>query len=146
MGKANLTVNRLLERKDIFADFINGTLFCGEQVLKGDDLTLLSGHSGIIAEQVPGKKTGRRSEPNEIGQDMSGQDKMNQPKADTGKTGWDGPEPGHRRTCDRTFTGKLGAFERYGDIRMEAEPDVRGRGDGNVKFLCGQQCAASESV
>ena len=59
MGKANLTVNQLLERKDIFADFINGTLFCGEQVLKGDDLTLLSGHSGILAGQDSEKNLGR---------------------------------------------------------------------------------------
>lgn len=31
MGKNNLAINRLLERKPIFADFINGTVFQGEQ-------------------------------------------------------------------------------------------------------------------
>ena len=42
MGKADLAVNQLLERKEIFADFINGTIFSGKQVLKENDLTLLS--------------------------------------------------------------------------------------------------------
>lgn len=33
MGKTDLAVNQLLERKEIFADFINGMVFNGEQVL-----------------------------------------------------------------------------------------------------------------
>ncbi len=94
MGKANLAVNQLLERKDIFADFINGTLFCGEQVLRGDDLTLLSGHAGIIAERNPEKKADRHS-----AQSRVKQNKKNQ---------------------NHASVGKLSAFERYGDIRMEA--------------------------
>lgn len=35
MGKQNLAVNQLLERKDIFADFMNGTLFHGDAFLSG---------------------------------------------------------------------------------------------------------------
>ncbi len=157
MGKANLAVNQLLERKDIFADFINGTLFRGEQVLKEDDLTLLSGHAGIIEERYHERKAGGCSGQSEMEYNMSGHGKTNlfrteQPdqvqarqeimvqdaslnktnqfcsdqnrvdhfRADADKTDWNGSEPGYSRTDGRTFTGKLGAFERYGDIRMEA--------------------------
>ena len=77
MGKANLAVNQLLERKNIFADFINGTLFCGEQVLKGDDLTLLSGHAGISEERYHERKPGGCSEQSEMEHNMSGQSKTN---------------------------------------------------------------------
>ncbi len=154
MGKANLTVNRLLERKDIFADFINGTLFCGKQVLKGDDLTLLSGHSGLIAEQHPKKKADRppvqnmpelmklkqvkmeqnkadqcdaaqdslnqgkagqtNADQNNLEQDKAGQANTDQNKTKQGKTKQD------RKDQGSIPSGKLGALERCGDIRMEA--------------------------
>lgn len=51
MGKLNLAVNQLLERKEIFADFINGTLFDGEQVLREEELQRLSGHSGVFQRE-----------------------------------------------------------------------------------------------
>ncbi len=182
MGKTNLTVNRLLERKDIFADFINGTLFCGEQMLKGDDLTLLSGYSGILAERNPkeeknpdrhppqhkpeqttmkmvqtraeqgdanqnilaqGKvgqanteqssleqdkarqanaeqsnleqdKAGQASaEQSNLEQDKAGQANAEQNEAKQGKTKQD-------KKDQDSISGKLGALERCGDIRMEA--------------------------
>lgn len=55
MGKHNLAVNQLLERKEIFADLINGALFQGKEVLVSEKLELLSGHSGIIQEKENGK-------------------------------------------------------------------------------------------
>ncbi len=154
MGKTNLTVNRLLERKDIFADFINGTLFCGEQVLKGDDLTLLSGRSGIIAEQNPKKKADRhpvqnmpelmklkqvKIEQNKADQCDAAQDSLNQDKAgqayaeqsnlEQNKAGQayaeqnrakQGKTKQDKKDQNNIPSGKLGALERYGDIRMEA--------------------------
>lgn len=56
MGKQNLAVNQLLERKDIFADLMNGTVFKGEQILKPEHLELISGQSGIFYEQDSGFK------------------------------------------------------------------------------------------
>lgn len=48
MGKMNLAVNRLLERKDVFADLINGTVFDGKQILRPEKMELISQHSGVI--------------------------------------------------------------------------------------------------
>ncbi|MDO5346254.1 MAG: hypothetical protein Q4E91_10980 [Lachnospiraceae bacterium] len=58
MGKTDFAVNRLLERKTIFADLMNGTLFHGEQVLSPEQLELQSGRLGTLA---PGKTGGRRA-------------------------------------------------------------------------------------
>lgn len=55
MGKQNLLVNRMLERKENFADFINGVIYGGRQVLRADMLESLSCHSGVIYEEN-GKK------------------------------------------------------------------------------------------
>lgn len=56
MGKENFAVNQMLERKDIFADLMNGTLFDGRQILKPEDLELISTQSGVIHEEAEGKK------------------------------------------------------------------------------------------
>ncbi|MDO5415855.1 MAG: hypothetical protein Q4F29_01535, partial [Lachnospiraceae bacterium] len=56
MGKYNLAVNQILERKEIFADLINGTLYEGKQVLSPEQLELISGQTGILYEESP-KKT-----------------------------------------------------------------------------------------
>ena len=55
MGKANLAVNRLLERKEIFADLINGTIFEGKPVLQAAELEMISPHSGIMKKKEKGK-------------------------------------------------------------------------------------------
>ncbi len=55
MGKKNLYVNQMMERKENFADFINGVLYGGRQVLRADMLEYLSCHSGTIYEEN-GKK------------------------------------------------------------------------------------------
>ena len=51
MGKTDLVVNQLMERKEIFADFINGMVFDGEQVLQPEKMELLSVNSGFIYEE-----------------------------------------------------------------------------------------------
>lgn len=56
MGKHNLAVNQMLERKDIFADLMNGTVFKGQQILQPEDLELISGQAGIFYEQENGTK------------------------------------------------------------------------------------------
>lgn len=53
MGKLNLAVNQLLERKDVFADLMNSTLFDGEQILHQEEMERISDHSGVFQ---PGKK------------------------------------------------------------------------------------------
>lgn len=47
MGKQDFSVNRLFEDKEIFADFVNGSLFHGKQVLHADRLELLPSEGGI---------------------------------------------------------------------------------------------------
>ncbi len=56
MGKANLSLNTILTRKEVFADFMNGTLYGGQQVLKAEDLERIPTHSGIFYETEEGKK------------------------------------------------------------------------------------------
>lgn len=56
MGKQNLAVNQLLERKEIFADLINGALYEGQQILNPDDMELVSGQAGLMYENDFGKK------------------------------------------------------------------------------------------
>lgn len=55
MGKMNAVMNRLLERKPVFADLINGTVYEGLQILKAEDLQLISGQYGIIRRNEKGK-------------------------------------------------------------------------------------------
>lgn len=61
MGRQDLSVNQLLERKEIFADLMNGTLFQGQQILRKEELELLSGQSGILYEEEGKKKSLGRS-------------------------------------------------------------------------------------
>ncbi len=56
MGKANFAVNRLLERKVIFADLMNGALHGGKQVLKPEELEVISPHAGIFLRDDEGKE------------------------------------------------------------------------------------------
>lgn len=51
LGKQNLAVNQLLERKEIFADLMNGIVFKGRQVLCPEQMELLSTRSGIQYEK-----------------------------------------------------------------------------------------------
>lgn len=55
MGKRDFNVNRLFEDKKIFADFMNGSLFHGEQVLRADRLEALSQGSGVTYVNQAGK-------------------------------------------------------------------------------------------
>ena len=48
MGKANLAVNQLLTRKPVFADLINGIFHGGKQILKAEELDVLSSHTGTF--------------------------------------------------------------------------------------------------
>lgn len=50
MGKLNMAVNRLLKRKEIFADLINGSIFEGMEILRPEKLESRSGHAGILTE------------------------------------------------------------------------------------------------
>lgn len=61
MGKQDVAVNRMLERKEIFADLMNGTIFDGKQVLSPDKLELLSTRSGVVYEKNGKKKAVERS-------------------------------------------------------------------------------------
>ncbi len=56
MGELNLAVNRMLERREIFADLLNGTVYRGQQILKPEQLHLLSGQTGVTYEEEDGKK------------------------------------------------------------------------------------------
>ncbi len=55
MGKNNLAVNQLLERKPVFADLVNGCLFHGKQFLHQDNLELKSVHSGVMQQKKKSK-------------------------------------------------------------------------------------------
>ena len=48
MGKEDVAVNRLLERKSVFADLINGSLYGGKQVINARELEVLSPRMGVI--------------------------------------------------------------------------------------------------
>ena len=56
MGRQDVRVNRLFERKDIFADMVNGTLHGGRQVLRAEDLERLPVRSGIVTDNEKGGK------------------------------------------------------------------------------------------
>lgn len=55
MGKMNLAVNRLLQRKSIYADLMNGTIYKGQQKLTEDDLEWVPEESGIFYRDEKGK-------------------------------------------------------------------------------------------
>lgn len=55
MGKADVAVNQMMGRKEIFADFINGIIYHGKQILKPENLECVSGQSGILYETDSGK-------------------------------------------------------------------------------------------
>lgn len=38
MGKADVAVNQMMGRKEIFADFVNGIVYHGKQILKPEML------------------------------------------------------------------------------------------------------------
>lgn len=61
MGKQDVAVNRMLERKEIFADLMNGTIFGGKQVLNPEKLELLSTRSGVVYEKNGKRKAIERS-------------------------------------------------------------------------------------
>lgn len=48
MGMMNYAVNRMLERKETFADFVNGVLFDGKDFLHSENLELLSANAGML--------------------------------------------------------------------------------------------------
>lgn len=55
MGKADVAVNQLMERKEIFADFINGVIYGGQRIVKPENLENISSRSGILYETDSGK-------------------------------------------------------------------------------------------
>lgn len=55
MGKADVAVNQMMGRKEIFADFVNGIVYHGKQILKPEMLEYVSGQSGILYETDSGK-------------------------------------------------------------------------------------------
>jgi len=55
MGKTDVTVNQLMERKEIFADFINGVIYQGKKVIQPENLEMLSSSSGLLYEEDSGK-------------------------------------------------------------------------------------------
>lgn len=55
MGKADAAVNQMMGRKEIFADFVNGIVYHGEQILKPEGLECISGQPGILYEATSGK-------------------------------------------------------------------------------------------
>ena len=54
MGMMNYAVNRLLERKDIFADFVNGALFGGHEMIRSQNLELMSPNGGTVYKDKNG--------------------------------------------------------------------------------------------
>ncbi len=59
MGKEDIAVSRLLERKPVFADLINGFLYGGRQVVKAEELEQLSSRSGVILDAAVTGQRGR---------------------------------------------------------------------------------------
>lgn len=55
MGKADVAVNRLMRRKEIFADLVNGVIYKGRKVLRPEKLENISGQTGILLETKNGK-------------------------------------------------------------------------------------------
>ena len=117
MGKADMAVNQLLERKEIFADFINGTLFSGKQVLKENDLTLLSARSGIIKTQDT--EVQRHTKEREHTKRPEGikEQEYGEKQEHTKDQKW----AGGQKLKNKQEHERLSVLERYGDVRMEAK-------------------------
>ena len=61
MAEQDLCIKKLLQDKNRFADFYNGILFKGEQVLNPEQLELIPSESGIVVtDQSGGKRTVQR--------------------------------------------------------------------------------------
>lgn len=58
MAIQDIAVKKLLTNKSRFADLFNAKVFGGRQVLKSEDLTEVSGESGIIITDKEGKEKG----------------------------------------------------------------------------------------
>lgn len=56
MGKVNLAIGQMLERKEIFADLMNGSLFGGRQILKPGDLEAISSRTGVFCKESDGRE------------------------------------------------------------------------------------------
>ena len=54
MGLPNLAVNRVMSRENVFADYINGTIYGGRQVLKPEQLRNISPYVGTMGENEKG--------------------------------------------------------------------------------------------
>lgn len=59
MGLPNLSVNRVMSRESVFADYINGTIYGGRQILKPEQLRNISPYVGTMVENAKGKKKAR---------------------------------------------------------------------------------------
>jgi hypothetical protein len=57
MGKADVAVNQMMSRKEIFADFVNGVIYRGKQMLAPENLEVIQNQSGLLYEASPGKTT-----------------------------------------------------------------------------------------
>lgn len=61
MAEQNLYLNRLLSKREYFADLCNAVIFGGRAVLRSEDLMPLSGHSGVmIADPQKGRRVLQR--------------------------------------------------------------------------------------
>lgn len=50
MGKVDGTVNQMMERKEVFADFINGVVYGGRKIIHPESLELLRGQNSLAYE------------------------------------------------------------------------------------------------
>ena len=55
MGKSNAAVKNWISVKERFADFYNGTVFDGRQVVRAEELQEVSGESDLILRDTDGK-------------------------------------------------------------------------------------------
>lgn len=55
MGKSNAAVKNWISVKEGFADFYNGTVFDGRQVVRAEELQEISGESDLILRDKDGK-------------------------------------------------------------------------------------------
>ncbi len=55
MGKSNAAVKNWISVKARFADFYNGTVFDGRQVVRAEELQEISGESNLILRDKDGK-------------------------------------------------------------------------------------------
>lgn len=57
MGKKDISINAWLEDKERFADLFNGLVFEGEQVVRKEELTKLSGESAVVVKDKNRRRT-----------------------------------------------------------------------------------------